>query len=190
MNSLLLTEQEISLLYNLVGQNLRKVEYDHWSAQLHLDRMVISIQPDEISMPTDYNPYGDIVTLRIGELRENSPLIVDHSVLIDCGQITDIFRLESLVEIEVPMPVEAWKLLGVEVPAGLGWSNIIFNPNGQTQKTDLPRTLLGLQFETDQGLCFTFYSNTMGYFVRCHQGCELPDTLKDRCAKIKIKTAL
>ena len=188
MDNLLLTKDELNLLSKLIGQELKEVRFDGWSAQLFLEAISLSIQPDELYFPTDSNPNGDIVTLRINKIAKKGQQINEKAVLTNCGHILDILQLESLVKIENPRQVEAKEILGVEIPAGQGWSNNIYNPTNKTDKSNLHRTLLGLRFHTDKDDYFTFYSDAVGFFVRYQKGRELPKDLKDKCEKIEIKT--
>jgi len=188
MDNLLLTTEELTLLIDLLGQELIEVRLE-WSAELLFETVSISIQADEIPIPTENNPWGDIDTLRIKKMTRDDIHIDEQTVLTNCGNITDIFRLESLVEIENPRQVEAAEILGVEMPAGQGWNISIYNPDDIIPKDNLHRTLLGLQFKTDKDVEFTFYTEGVGFYVRYYKGQGLPEELKDKCERIKIPNA-
>jgi hypothetical protein len=186
LDSLLLSNDEISTLTDLYGLALNEVEYDKWSVRLHCDRMSVSILPEEIPLHGDRNPWGDIVTLRIENLAQSQQVPIEESMLTNCGYITSIARLESHVEIGEPEPTEASEIRGVIIPEGLGWTNIISSPNEQSQNPELHRALLGLEFETDKGMHLAFYTNAVGYFVQYHFGPGLPSVLQNKCARINI----
>ena len=188
MNNLLLTKKELEILTDIIGQDLTVVRYDRWSAQLSIENTSISIEPDEISVPTLKNPSGDIVTLRIKLMTIDDKHIIDNTELTNCGKIIEIIRLESLVEIEDPRQVQSTTVLNVEIPAGIGWNNNIYSPSKESANSNTFRTLLGLQFSTDKSFTFTFFTDAVAYFVQYYLGQGLPSELKGKCDKIKINT--
>lgn len=185
LDHLKLNREELRILSSLIGQELVAVNYDSLTGEIVLKNNLLSLTPDEIDIPTDSNPYGDIVTLRIEEKKE-SILIQDNSVLIKCGRVKSIWCLESLVEIENQKPVKESELVeNVMLSAGLGWTNNIYNPTAAHPK-GIYKALLGLQFETDNGTTFTFYTDAVGFFVLFHNGKSLPEPLLGNCERIEI----
>ncbi len=184
MSKYILTVGEVKLLADLIGQKLNKITYDGWLYRLNFDGLEIEIYPDEIPAPTKTNPLGDIVTLRVKEITPMQGYA--KSIMKNCGYITNIFRLESLVKIENPRISEPIKILDVEIPAGMGWNNILYNPVDMKEKKNYNQALLGLQFKTDKNIFFTLYTNSVGYSVLYEKGRKLPDELTGRCESTQL----
>jgi hypothetical protein len=185
LNQLTFNSEEVKALSSIIGQELIQVKYDSWSAALLFNGISLSLTPDEIDIPTEENPFGDIVTLRIGRRSDN---IQEHeySVLENCGKVKNVWCLESSVEIENPRQVEESDLIaGVKIPAGKGWSNNIYTPTLQ-EKEGLYRAILGIQIETVNGVWFCLYTDAVGFFVLFHEGNELPEELNGKCEKKRI----
>jgi hypothetical protein len=188
MENLQLTRDELNLLTNLIGKELTEVNSDSWSSELLFDNFSISVEPDEIHLPTEKNLFGDIVTLRLRKRTSNNQNYIGESELIHYGFITDIIRLECYVEIENPHQVEAIELIpGFQIPAGQGWTNNILMPNADQNNFDKKKVLLGLHFKTTTKNNFTLYTDAVGYFVLIQIGQQLPDILKNKCEQISIK---
>jgi hypothetical protein len=186
LNQLTFSSEEVKALSSVIGQDLIEVKYDSWSTELLFNGIVLSLIPDEIDIPTQANPYGDIVTLRIGR-RSESILEHEYSVLENYGKIRNVWSLGSLVEIESPRPAEESELIaGIKVPAGMGWNNNIYKPTTH-RNNGLYQVTLGVQIETDKEVCFSLYTDAVGFFVLFYNGNDLPEELKGKCEKRKIE---
>ncbi|MFD2246992.1 hypothetical protein [Pontibacter ruber] len=186
LDQLTFRPDEVKALSSIIGQELLEVRYDSWSAELLFKAIALSLTPDEIDIPTEGNPYGDIVTIRVYS-RSDSVIPSEYSVLQDCGMVRNVWILESSVEIENPRQVEESELIaGVKVPRGLGWNNNIYKST--THGNDgLYRATLGIQVETVNGIWLSLYTDAVGFFVLFHKGNELPEELNDKCEKRKIE---
>ena len=187
MESLLLKLDEMNLLASIIGKELKAVQFGIWSTELCFDDFSLFVEPDEINIPTEENHWGHIVTLRIEKMTTNHQHTIGESELKNCGLITNIIRIECLVEIEKPRQVESIEIIpSIIVPAGQGWTNNIYSPTDIAHKGYMNQTLLGLRFETQFQINFTLYSDAVGYFVLYQQGRQLPQIFKDNCEQIKI----
>lgn len=189
LDQLTFKPEEVKALSSIIGQELSAVRYDSWTAELLFNALALSFTPDEIDIPTEGNPYGDIVTVRV-DCKSESVIPSECSVLQDCGMVRNVWSLECLVEIESSRPVDESELIaGVKVPAGMGWNNNIYKPTIH-QKEGLYRATLGIQIETDNGVWFSLYTDAVGFFVLFHEGTELPEELNGKCEKRKIENNL
>ena len=190
MSELLLSDEEQTLLAGLIGQELLAVTC-YWAAELSFKNARITIQPDEILTPTEGNPRGEIVTLRVLNTMNDPPCqgYEPPNILTNCGNIVDIFRLESFVEIENPAWAPPIKISeDFTLPAGEAWSNLFHNPTETAKNNNSYRALLGLQFKTSKNLEFTLYCNSIGYCVDYHEGPGMPEELTGWCEIISINS--